>query len=167
MVMTGRTLVILRHAKAAQSDGLADADRPLTERGRADAAVAGAWLAAQGYRPALVLCSPARRTRQTWHGVATALESAPLVRYEPQIYEGGTRELLTLLRAVEPELSTVLLIGHNPTVSLLSQQLGGDTVDSDGLRTTGLAVHAVDAEWSALRSGGAPLVASHTARSPD
>ena len=66
--MSERTLVILRHAKAERPAELADADRPLTQRGHADAAAAGAWLAARGYRPDLVLCSPAKRTRQTWPG---------------------------------------------------------------------------------------------------
>jgi phosphohistidine phosphatase len=164
--MTERMLVILRHAKAERPAGVDDFDRPLTERGHADAGAAGAWLSARGYRPELVICSPARRTRQTWHGVAIALEqdTAPLVRYEAQVYEGGSSQLVALLRSVDPDVGTVLLIGHNPTVSLLSQQLGADSVDSDGLRTAGLAVHRVDRDWPALGSGDAPLVTSYTAR---
>lgn len=159
-----RTLVILRHAKAARPGGVSDFDRPLTERGHADAAAAGQWLASSGYRPDLVLCSPARRTRQTWHGVALALDRAPHVRYEPELYEAGSAQLLTLLRGLEPEPATVLLVGHNPTVSLLSQQLGGGSADPDGLRTSGIAVHRVPREWADLRSGTAPLVTTHTAR---
>src|SRR3954447_14497068 len=141
LAMTTRTLVILRHAKADRP-ATVDFDRPLTERGHADAGVAGMWLAAHGYRPEVVVCSPARRTRQTWHAVAVALEqdTAPLVRYEPSLYEGGTAHLIAALQRVDPAAHTVLLIGHNPTVSLLSSQLGGGTEDSDGLRTTGLAV---------------------------
>jgi phosphohistidine phosphatase len=162
-----RALVILRHAKAERPTGVDDFDRPLTGRGHADAAAAGAWLAAQGLHPDLVMCSPARRTRQTWHGVAVALEqdSAPLVRYEPQAYEGGPAQLLAVLRTVDPALSTILLIGHNPTVSLLSERLAGTPVDSDGLRTAGLAVHQVTGGWTGLADGAAPLTASHTARS--
>src|SRR5262249_13960879 len=70
---TSRTLVILRHAKAEAPNRAADLERSLTERGHADAGAAGAWLVARGYLPNLVICSPARRTRQTWHGVAVAL----------------------------------------------------------------------------------------------
>src|SRR4051812_30819300 len=97
-----RTLVILRHAKAERPATADDHGRPLTERGHADAAAAGRWLSAHGYRPELVLCSPARRTRQTWHAVAVALEqdTAPLVRYEPQLYLGGLAEILAVLRSV-------------------------------------------------------------------
>jgi Phosphohistidine phosphatase SixA len=60
------TLVVLRHAKAVHTLGLADLDRTLTDRGRRDAAAAGAWLRAQGLLPAQVLCSPAQRTRETF-----------------------------------------------------------------------------------------------------
>ena len=96
-----RTLVILRHAKADRPAGVADADRPLTQRGHADAAAAGAWLAARGYRPRLVLCSPSKRTRQTWRGVAVALTDpdTPEVHYDQVLYHGGAEDLLDLLRA--------------------------------------------------------------------
>jgi phosphohistidine phosphatase len=71
--VTVRTLVILRHAKATPYRGDdSDVDRPLTARGRADATAAGHWLAAHDLRPDLVLCSPARRTRETWAAVGAA-----------------------------------------------------------------------------------------------
>src|SRR6266704_1471479 len=122
--MRQRTLAILRHAKAERPAKLADADRPLTERGHADAAAAGAWLAAKGYRPDVVLCSPAKRTRQTWHGVAVALAGpeAPEVRYERDLYYSGTGPTLALVRSVPAQARTVLLIGHNPAVSMLSAE---------------------------------------------
>lgn len=169
--MTSRTLVLLRHAKADRPDGVGDLERPLTERGHADAAAAGAWIAHNDCQPELVFCSPARRTRQTWHGVAVAMAEAaadagaPAVRYEPGLYAEGHHALLALLNTVPPETGTVLLVGHNPDVSLLSAMLdpdGGN--DSDGLRTSGLAVHRFDGEWAALGAGGAKLSDSHTAR---
>lgn len=165
--MTTRTLVILRHAKTERADELADIDRPLTQRGHADAGIAGAWLAAHGYRPQLVLCSPARRTRQTWHGIAIGLTrtDAPEVRYEPAIYTGGVDDMLALVRAVPDGFGAVLVVGHNPTLSAVTQELDpGATRDSDGLSTCGLAVHEVDGSWSELRAGAARLVTAYTAR---
>jgi len=162
-----RTLVILRHAKADRPAGMADIDRPLTARGHADAAAAGAWLASRGYAPDLVLCSPAKRTRQTWHGVAVALAGckAPEVHYETGLYDDGIHEALELLRAVPDEVGTVLLIGHNPTMSVLSALLDrAADRDSDGLRTSGLAVHELDGDWSGYAPGAALLVATETAR---
>jgi phosphohistidine phosphatase len=160
-----RTLVILRHAKADRPGGVPDIERPLTSRGHADAAVAGAWLATRGYRPDLVLCSPSRRTRQTWHGVAVALKGEPpVVRYENVLYEDGPGHLLDLVRGAGSEFGTVLVVGHNPTVSLLSAVLDpAEGHDSDGLRTSGIAVHQWDGTWSTCEPGTARLIASHTA----
>jgi phosphohistidine phosphatase len=164
--MTARTLVLLRHAKAERPTGHSDVERPLTERGHADAGAAGAWLAAHGYVPDLVLCSTAKRTRQTWHGVALALPSAPAVRYEKKLYAGGAREMLSVVAAAKDDARTVLVIGHNPAVSELSALLDPDgrAADSDGLRTCGLAVHDVATPWEQCASGRAPLSTAYTAR---
>jgi phosphohistidine phosphatase len=165
--MSVRTLVVLRHAKADRPNGVADEDRPLTERGHADAAAAGAWLATRGYRPDLVLCSPAKRTRQTWRAVALAVTGphTPEVRYEPALYHGGVAEALDLVRGAPEEAGTVLLIGHNPTVSMLSAVLAQSTEqDNDGLRTSGIAVHTHDGDWAGFGRGAAPIAASFTAR---
>ncbi|HEY0701029.1 MAG TPA: histidine phosphatase family protein [Micromonospora sp.] len=183
--MTEHSIVLLRHAKA-EAAGKTDADRPLTARGHADAAAAGAWLAYEGYWPGLVICSPAKRTRQTWHDVALGMAEppatptvaapggaprpadlparGPTVRYESDVYHGGATELLDLLRSVGPEIATVLLVGHNPAVSQLSLRLDPVHADPEGLRTCGLAVHRFSGEWTGLRPEGAPLATWYTAR---
>jgi phosphohistidine phosphatase len=164
--MTERTLVLLRHAKAERPAGTADIDRSLTARGHADAAAVGAWLARRELLPDDVICSPAKRTRQTWHGVALALGgSGPEVRYEPIVYGGTARDLLDLIRRTPDGSVTVLVIGHNPTISDLSGLLDPAAArDSDGLRTSGLAVHRFDGSWTDCERGKAPLAATHTAR---
>jgi phosphohistidine phosphatase len=170
--MTARTLVLLRHAKAETPGEMDDFDRRLTEKGEADADAAGSWLADAGLHPRLVLCSPAARTRQTWHGVAIAFAQAapevpaPEVHYEPGLYEGGRTELIDLLRAVPDDVGTVLVVGHNPTVSDVSILLRGNDQDVDlgGMKTAGLAVHRADGPWSETQPGGMRLVEEHTAR---
>ncbi|MFZ0755940.1 MAG: histidine phosphatase family protein, partial [Trebonia sp.] len=87
---TKRRLVLLRHAKSDWPD-VPDQDRPLAKRGRRDAPVAGGWLGRSGYVPDAVVCSTARRARETWElaadGLARALPvAAPPVRYEPRVY---------------------------------------------------------------------------------
>jgi phosphohistidine phosphatase len=156
--MTARTLVIMRHGKAEQTESGADIDRPLTTRGRDDATGAGLWLGGHDLMPDVVLCSPAARTRATWHCVANglvetagdnALLTAPIVRYESGLYEGGVNVALDLIRGVDPDASTVLLIGHNPTVSALSARLDDRRLKAaGGLRTSGLAIHAVESAWA-------------------
>jgi len=162
--VTTRTLVLLRHAKAANPEGVADTDRPLTPRGHADAAAAGAWLSQRGYGPDLVVCSPARRTRETWHGIALALATGPDVRYEEDAYVASARDLLDLVADADDAVETLLVIGHNPAVSQVSALLDPARVDPDGLRTCGLAVHRFDGSWGALGARKARLAATHTAR---
>jgi phosphohistidine phosphatase len=169
--MTVRTLVLLRHAKAANPERVADSDRPLTARGHADAAAAGAWLLARGLRPARVLCSPSRRTRETWHSVRVALgdagDSAEVVM-EPALYHSGAGTALDLIRATDPDVDVLVVVGHNPTVSMIAARLDpGTEVDDDGLRTAGLALHSIDGEWADCVPGAAPLTATHTARASD
>lgn len=161
----GRRLVLLRHAKAQTPAGVPDDKRPLSPRGHADAQAAGAWLAAKVV-PELVLCSPSKRTRQTWHAIAANLPAGadPAVRFDRRLYLGGVDALLEMLREIE-DVSSVLLIGHNPTLSQLAFDLDpGGGLDSDGLRTCGLTVHSVDGAWSACGAGRAPITATHTAR---
>jgi len=161
-----RTLVLLRHSKAAHPEGVPDADRSLTPRGHADAGAAGAWLAAHGLVPDLVLCSPSRRTRETWHAVAMSLgpeATGVTAAYDPALYAAGdARDLLDLLTATDPAVRVLLVIGHNPTLSELSALL--DAAADDGLRTSGVAVHEVPGEWAELAPGGAPVRRRHTAR---
>jgi phosphohistidine phosphatase len=168
--MTVRTLVLLRHAKAANPERVADSDRPLTARGHADSAAVGAWLLARGLHPARVLCSPSRRTRETWHSVRVALGDAANgaeVVMEPALYDSGATASLQLIRATAPDVDVLVVIGHNPTVSVISTMLDPGTEVEDGLRTAGLALHIVDGDWTDCVPGSAPLTASHTARASD
>ncbi|MGE5827068.1 MAG: SixA phosphatase family protein [Micromonosporaceae bacterium] len=157
------TLVLLRHAKTANPEGVPDVSRPLTQRGHADAAAAGAWLDQRGYTPDVVICSPAQRTRQTWHGVALSLPAGAQVSYPDEAYLADADDLLELVCSVAAA-GTLLLIGHNPAVSALSSRLDPDGADPDGLRTCGLAVHESSQPWARWRSADATLTASHTAR---
>jgi phosphohistidine phosphatase len=171
--MTPRTLILLRHAKAETPGDIADYDRALTTRGDSDATAAGSWLADEKIRPDLVICSPAKRTRQTWQHAAVALANGensrpmPEVHYEDDLYWGGRTEVFDLLRAVPETVRTVLVVGHNPTMSEVSallmpdDQFTGTVVE---MKTSGLAVHTTDQPWSETEPGAMRLIRQHTAR---
>lgn len=160
--MTNRTLVLLRHAKADRPEGVADFDRPLTRRGRADATAAGGWLVDRGLLPDLVVCSPARRAKETWHGVASALPTAPDVRYDAVVYDATTADLLGVVKALPETARTVLLVGHNPGFEDLSLRL--DPAAGSELRTAGIAVHTVVGNWSTVDTSAARRTAEATPR---
>ena len=82
-------LMLLRHAKAEKAEpGERDHERALNDRGHKDAARIGAYLAKHALVPDAVLVSTARRTRETWDGVAQALSGKPAVRFEERLYNG-------------------------------------------------------------------------------
>lgn len=166
--MTARTLVLLRHAKAESPAGVPDEQRPLSARGHLDARAAGAWLA-KHHPPDLVVCSPSKRTRQTWQAVATSLvtggAAAASVNYDPRLYDGRAEAALAALREVDDTARVVLMIGHNPGLTHLVFDLDPDAaLDSDGLRTCGLSVHHLTGSWRECQPGGTRVVATHTAR---
>jgi len=159
-----RRLILLRHAKSAWPDGVSDPDRPLADRGIADATAAGPILAALVTATATVLCSPALRTRQTWRLLARALTDPPPIRFEPVIYGAEVEELFDLIRSLPDDVTTALVIGHEPTMSQTAGALAGPGSDPAGLArlstkypTSGMAVFTLDQEWSALTARGARL----------
>jgi phosphohistidine phosphatase len=109
-------LWLLRHAEAA--DELPDDERPLTERGLADAEAAGHALAYLGEQIEVCLSSPKRRALQT-----AELACEPLgVDVTPEPALAG--EPIDI-RAVTAGLANVLLVGHDPSLSLLLHDLTG------------------------------------------
>lgn len=113
-----RELILLRHAHAEPAaSGQDDLDRPLSLQGQAEAESAGRWLLEQGFLPDRVLCSPARRTRETCEAVLELLGYAEL-RQEPRIYDATPGRLIQVADE-HRELGRILLIGHNPGLEQL------------------------------------------------
>jgi phosphohistidine phosphatase len=117
-------LIIFRHAKAAQPlPRQEDFARPLTDRGRRDAAAMGKILGEIGIDYALV--SPALRTRETWEIASSQIEEPPRATYEPNLYLGSARMLMTRLPAIPQTTRNAVIVGHNPGLHELSLWLAG------------------------------------------
>ncbi|WP_372017341.1 SixA phosphatase family protein [Pseudoxanthomonas sp. 10H] len=138
-----RQVILLRHAHAEPaSAGQADLDRPLSPVGLAEAEAAGRWLADQGLLPDRVLCSPARRTRETLEAVLAVTGYAEQ-RLEDAIYEATPGTLIGLLQD-QREVERLLLVGHNPGLERLVALLdSGQTSDYRGMPPAGVAVLAL------------------------
>jgi phosphohistidine phosphatase len=162
----GRRLVLFRHAKSEWPD-VADPDRPLAKRGRRDAPAVGRWLAASGYLPDAVICSTARRARETWELAATGLAAvapaasrAPVVRYEPRVYEATVLSLLMLVREFDDAWRTAAIVGHNPGLAELTVGLAGsDAAPGLAFPTAAVAVLGLPGPWAAAAPGEARLLA--------
>ncbi len=117
-------LLLLRHAKAERSKpGTRDHERELTDRGRSDAATIGSYLMHHALVPSLALVSSSARTRETWKHTAKAFPNTPPVRYEDDLYDAGPKRILRIVKDVEPEAMTLLVIGHNPGLHELANLL--------------------------------------------
>ena len=176
----GRTLVLFRHAKSAWPD-VPDHDRPLARRGIRAAPVMGRWLREAGLLPGQVLCSTARRARETWQFAQTGLAATPPVTFDVRIYEAAATDLLVLIRQASPATGTLLLIGHNPAIEDLALLLaappdaaalpeagGAGPGDVDRMRskfpTAAIAVLESPGSWHDLAPGQARLTAFVTPR---
>jgi phosphohistidine phosphatase len=157
-------VVLLRHGKSSWSDSaLADIDRPLAPRGERASRKLAKYIRRKRIQPALVLCSPARRTRQTLKAVEASLVKSCAVEVVPQLYGASAEELLEQLRALPESVSSVMLIGHNPGLHDLALVLASRGADLPQLErkfpTGALATLAVCGEgWKALGPGAAELV---------
>ena len=162
----GRKLVLLRHAKSDWPD-VADHDRPLAKRGKRDAPVVGRWLGASGYVPDAVVCSTARRARETWELAATGLAAVapgpsrvPAVRYEPRVYEATVLGLLMLVREFDPAWRTAAIVGHNPGLAELTAGLASpDSPPPQAFPTAAVAVLGLPGSWAEAAPGEARLLA--------
>lgn len=164
-----KTVHLLRHAKSSwKEEGLEDFDRPLGKRGRAAAVAIGAHLARESIVPDQILCSSARRTRETLDAIQAAAGAALPARFEKGLYLASAASLLRRLRRLNDTLSSVMLIGHNPGLEQLALALadahGGDPELRRALATKfptgGLAVIEADvARWADLLPSTGRLVA--------
>ena len=157
-----KTLYLLRHAKSSWDDpGLADHDRPLAPRGRKAAKLIAKHLRSSEIAPALVLCSPARRTRETLEAIAPALGDDGAVEFEHDIYGASAGELLDRLREIPDTIESAMLIGHNPSIQTLALTLagGGGDLETLGLKdpTGALATLTFEGSWADLDPGAAEL----------
>jgi phosphohistidine phosphatase len=157
-----RRVYLLRHAKSSWKTGAADHDRPLAGRGRRAAKAMADHMREAGVAPELVLCSTARRARETLERLEPALATAD-VRFEPELYRASDDALLDRLREVPDAVGSVMLIGHNPALQFLALELARPAPDVGELAakypTAALVTLAFSGgSWRELEPGAAELV---------
>ena len=120
------TLFLLRHAKSDWSDhGSADIDRPLSPRGERAAVLMAHAMAERRLIPDLVLCSPARRTRETLAALQPVLGDAVPVRIADELYEPATGDYRSIVEEGSADAEKLMIIGHNPAIQATAMLLVG------------------------------------------
>lgn len=151
-----RTLILFRHAKAVRAhEAESDKARGLTDRGRRDAAAAGATMEDAGLRPTLGLVSTALRTRETAeHGLQNfALET----RHEEALYHAAPEGLWDAFAAADAE--NVVIVAHNPGLGELVSTLVHQAHDGSKLARD-LSGHFPTAAFAAFEIRGDLLSAA-------
>jgi phosphohistidine phosphatase len=162
-----RELFVWRHAKAVPAErGTSDRERALSQRGERDARRVARWLAPRA-AGALLLCSTARRTRETAGALCDLLGSELDIRFESALYLASAARLRAQLRALPDEIPCAVLIGHNPGLHDLVRVLvagarrPGDAWLDERFPTAALAQLRFRARrWRDLAPGRGELVAA-------
>jgi phosphohistidine phosphatase len=127
-----KRLYLLRHAKSGwDNPAQDDFDRPLSRRGRRSAPLMGRYMRNLGYAPSIALCSPARRTQETWDLVRDALDSGTAEEMRPELYHpGAAHPARHRPDAIDDAHESAIVISHNPGILTLALGLIGSGVVS-------------------------------------
>ncbi|MEL6107470.1 MAG: histidine phosphatase family protein [Planctomycetota bacterium] len=143
-------LILMRHAKSDHADvTLADHDRVLADRGRRDTPTMAMWLAKHDLIPDRILSSTSARTRETVASMSNVWDEQPEVVYVESLYLASAETLLWTAREQHAEARSVMLLAHNPGVSMLASSLAGAMLP---MPTAAIAVFTIASE-----SGANPL----------
>lgn len=153
-------LYLLRHAKSSDADpSLQDFDRPLNDRGFADAPKMGKFLKKSGIKVDLVVASPSVRTTQTIQLIAPELSYAPeAIQWDSTIYRCSSTVLLRAIKNVTNNHRSVLFVGHNPAITQVANELQKDTAFQE-VPTCGIVAIQFDTkEWSKISASNGKLL---------
>jgi len=121
-----KTLYLLRHAKSSWSTAAVDDyNRPLNSRGERATHLMGTWMAQNALIPDQILCSSAKRARQTITRVLEHLPAPPEVVFDDALYLAAPAQLMARVRASDNALASLMLVGHNPGLEQLALGLAG------------------------------------------
>ena len=158
-----RELLLLRHGKSDWGQHLSDYRRPLTARGRKEAARIGQWLVEQGMEPDHIISSPAERARQTAEIAAAAMHfPQDTIQWMESLYMADVQTLVEVIHNAPEQSSTLMLVGHNPAMEELLLFLADEEPElpEDGklLPTATVAGLFLKGQWKDLGSESCSVI---------
>jgi phosphohistidine phosphatase len=132
-----KKIFLIRHAKSSWDEPWSrDHDRPLAPRGLKAAPIMGKRLSKKDIFPDLIISSTAERAKETAILIAKELGTADQkIVLESRLYHAPPSTYLNVIRQQPESIQTLFLVGHNPGMTDLIQNLG---VDLDNLPTAGI-----------------------------
>jgi phosphohistidine phosphatase len=160
-------LMLLRHAKSSwDAAGVKDFDRPLNARGRHAAPLMGRHMAAHALLPDRIVCSTARRTRETLAGLLSHFDRDLDIRLTGDLYESGRGDYLDVIRAFGATARQLLVIGHNPAMQEVAVDLVGagnpmliSAIAADYPTAALAVIDFPEKKWSEINPRGGRIVA--------
>ncbi len=152
-----KILILVRHAYARENDkGQKDFDRSLTEQGFGDASVVGRFLYNKNVSADRIISSPAIRAMETAELIAEQMKyDTNRIQFEPEIYNGSVRSLLSLINSLNNTWKKVVIVGHNPAVTYLAEYLTKFNIGN--MEPCGYASIIVPGDWESVSEGTCSL----------
>ncbi len=152
-----KRLIIMRHAKSSWTSGAStDHQRPLNKRGRRAAPRVGARLRELGWIPELVIASDSERTRETWQRMRAEFPNSIEEHFSSAFYHGGLSAIVNQCSGLSEDISTLLVLGHNPGWQAAVAGLSGQGIR---MTTANAALLESDADdWAAALGANWVLV---------
>jgi len=147
-----RTLILIRHAKSSWADTTqSDFDRPLNERGEKEATEMGEKLKERQILPDLMICSKAKRTKQTAKRLARILNcDADAILKQEKLYHCIPSVFEDVIFEVPDTVKTLVVVGHNPGITEFVNELAGQLI-IDNMPTCGIIAFRFEAEgWNQI-----------------
>jgi phosphohistidine phosphatase len=152
-----KKLYLMRHAKSSWSfDELTDQERPLNDRGREDAPRIGQALAKRNLTIDLMVSSPAVRALSTAVLVARELKYPhDKIVVNPGIYQADLDTLLAIIRDLPDTAESVLLTGHNPTITDVANYLSPSPLSDEMPTAAVISLHFQADKWADVKPANA------------
>jgi phosphohistidine phosphatase len=113
-----KTIIIIRHAKSSWAQvGQADIERPLNDRGLADAPEMGKRLALRNLPIQAILSSNATRAMQTAQAIAEPLGLSNGISYNNILYHASPFIINDVISHLPQAIHTLAIVCHNPGIT--------------------------------------------------
>jgi phosphohistidine phosphatase len=126
-----KNLFLIRHAEAhSETKDTTDFKRKLTSRGLEEANLLGKYLKAISVEIDVIYTSPSQRTIETCDQIAKGFDNKPRIITSEEYYEATRNVLIAAVNRVNDLFNNVVIVGHNPSISLLYDYLESNSIEN-------------------------------------